>query len=153
MPELNEVSGESVLGRKLVEVADLKTQIAELTEKFEKKQQECIEALRTSGSDRFEVQTAFLTLTGTVVAAERVVYDSEGLENDLSPEDWERVTKRVLDTDKLEAMVVAQVIPIEAVDAHTEVKVNKPYLRIKATKKRSVAKRRAKKQTVRATVI
>lgn len=151
--EIDQLSVDSSLGQKLTALQALKEQVQTLSEKYEKDQAAVIEALRKAGHERFELDTPFTSIKGTVVAAERVYYDAEGLEGDLDEETWEKVTKRVLDTEKLEALVVAGIIPIETVDMHSEVKVNKPHIRFTVKKKSAVKKPKAKRQRTRATVL
>ena len=69
-------------------------------------------------------------VTGTLVRAERVHIDAEALEKILPADLWTKVTRRVLDSGLLEAHITTGVINEQTVASVTEVKQNKPYVRI-----------------------
>lgn len=66
---------------------------------------------------------------GSIVRAERVVYDEDALAAALGP-NWDSVTKRVLDKGLLEASVKTGAISGEVVASCAEIKPNKPYIKI-----------------------
>lgn len=70
------------------------------------------------------------TIKGTVVRAERVSIDAEALEKALAPKVWQQVSKRVLDNGLLEAAVTMKVVDENLVATHSEIKQNKPYIKV-----------------------
>lgn len=72
--------------------------------------------------------------TATPVRPTRIVFDEPELEASLTKSQWEKVTKRVLDKDKLEAALQLGEIDFSVVDACSEEVANKPY--VKFTDKR-----------------
>ena len=74
-------------------------------------------------------------VVATVVAAERVVINEESLKKALGAATWGKVTKQVLDKDKLEAHVATGAIPATTVAACSETKENKPYVRLSGDSK------------------
>lgn len=70
------------------------------------------------------------TVKGTVVAAERVIIDADRLKGQLGPKLWDKVSIRVLDKGLLEAHVTTKVVDENVVASCSEVKANKPYVRI-----------------------
>lgn len=90
-----------------------------------------IAALEVQGKDVLTAKTSQGgVIKGAVVRAERVVIDSEALENTLDKRLWEKVTKRVVDNALLEAHVVTGAIDEQVVAACSEVKQNKPYVKV-----------------------
>lgn len=66
---------------------------------------------------------------GTLVEAQRVVYDEQALEVALADK-WSRVTKTTLDTKKLEAAIALGDVDPNVVAVCSEVRDNKPYVKI-----------------------
>lgn len=144
---------ESKLGKRLAALAAMKEQANVLEAQILKDQAELVILLEKAGHDRFSIDTSYSVVKGVVVRAERVIYDAEGLRDDLTDDQWDKCTKTVLDTSLLEACVAAKVIPIETVAAHSEVKPNKAYIKLGIKKKNLVKKPSAVKRNIRATVI
>ena len=69
-------------------------------------------------------------IKGTLVRVTRVVINDEQLETALGATMWNKVIKKVLDKDKLEAMIVVGKIDASVVAAASEEKVNKPFVKI-----------------------
>ena len=69
-------------------------------------------------------------IKGTLVRVTRVVINDEQLETALGATMWNKVIKKVLDKDKLEAMIVVGKIDATVVAAASEEKVNKPFVKI-----------------------
>ena len=70
------------------------------------------------------------SLTGTLVRAERLVYDEAGLEVHLGKKLWDAVTVRKLDKALLEAHVVTKAIREDVVASYTEIKQNAPFIKL-----------------------
>lgn len=67
---------------------------------------------------------------GTLVRVTRVVINDEQLETALGATVWNKVIKKVLDKEKLEAMIVVGKIDASVVAAASEEKINKPFVKI-----------------------
>ena len=72
-------------------------------------------------------------IKGTLVQAERVVTSETELEKLVTVQMWNKITKRVLDKEKLEAMVVVGKISAATIASASEVKQNKAYVRVTGT--------------------
>lgn len=66
----------------------------------------------------------------TLVEPVRTSWDPEVLRSILGPQLWERVTRQVLDPDKLEAVVEEEKIPTETLSEALIEMATKPYPRI-----------------------
>ena len=90
-----------------------------------------IELLDGVGIKTYKTKTSDgRSLTGTLVQAERLVYDEPGLEAALGKKLWDAVTVRKLDKALLEAHVVTKAVDENVVAAYTEVKQNAPYIKM-----------------------
>lgn len=69
-------------------------------------------------------------IKGTLVEAERVIIHEDQLQSALGATWWKKVTKPVLDKEKLEAFVATGQIDASVVAQASELKPNKPYVRI-----------------------
>ena len=69
-------------------------------------------------------------IKGTLVRVTRVVINDEQLETALGATVWNKVIKKVLDKEKLEAMIVVGKIDASVVAAASEEKINKPFVKI-----------------------
>lgn len=67
---------------------------------------------------------------GTLVVAERVIIDSDRLKDALPAKMWDKITTRVLDKGLLEAHVTTKAIDENVVASCSEIKANKPYVRV-----------------------
>lgn len=79
--------------------------------------------LAATGSDGRKVK-------GTVIAAERIVIDADRLKNEIGAKLWDKVSVRTLDKGLLEAHVKTKAVDENVVAACTEIKTNKPYVKI-----------------------
>ena len=68
-------------------------------------------------------------VTMTRVQAEKMHVKEKGLKKALGSKAWAKVTKRVLDEDKLMAAIQDEVIDITTVAKHTEYIPNRPFVR------------------------
>lgn len=114
----------------LVALAQLKA-----TEEALKKEKAVIEArliagMTSAGKDKVQADVDGETISGTVVRPERTTIDADGLSHDLTPKQWEKVSTRVLDKEKLEAAVVQKIVDITVVQRHSETTPTKPYVRV-----------------------
>ena len=80
-------------------------------------------------------------VTMTRVQAEKMHVKEKGLKKALGAKAWNKVTKRVLDEDKLMAAIQDEVIDITTVAKHTEYIPNRPFVRftVRGKTKASVA--------------
>lgn len=115
----------------LLVLANIKAAQDALKVQHEQMQARLIEALDKQGKDKIAATSSDgRTVKGSVVRAEKVVIDQAALEAALPAKVWEKVTKRVLDNDLLEAHVATKAIKEEVVAACSEVRQNKPYVRV-----------------------
>lgn len=116
----------------LVQLAAIKAQIDALTEQKNVIETALCDALVAAGKKSTSITLADTgdQIKGTLVAVQRVVYDEERLKKALGSKVWPKVVKEVLDKEKLEANIVAGVIDAVTVASCTEVKDNKPYVKI-----------------------
>lgn len=70
------------------------------------------------------------TISGTLVKATRVVMDDEALQEMLTDEQWDKITTPVLDKSRLEAAVAMQIVSADTVAAASEVRENKPFIKM-----------------------
>lgn len=112
------------------EIATIKEEIAALEERRRKRQNELVQELRA----RDETAAESVSFKATLVEPERTVIDEVALADDLSPEQWESISRRVMDKAKLEAAVANGEVDMDIVVAHTEFVPTTPYIKI--TKKR-----------------
>lgn len=110
-----------------VSLAKAKEQAKALATSIADQEAKLIAKMDAAGLDRISAGDG---LDGTLVRAERVVIDPAELEARLTKPQWAKVTRLVLDNEKLEAMVVVGAIKPDVIAAASEVKVNKPYLRV-----------------------
>ena len=80
-------------------------------------------------------------VTMTRVQAEKMHIKEKGLKKALGAKAWAKVTKRVLDEDKLMAQIQDEKIDVTTVAKHTEYIPNRPFVRftVRAKTKASVA--------------
>jgi hypothetical protein len=111
-----------------------KDKLATAEEDVQELQKALVEDMKKTGD--FKVRTAVggESITGTLVEASRIVVDEPGLKKALGAARWGKVTKAVLDKDKLEHEIAAGGIDPNVVAAHSEEVPNKPYIRITARK-------------------
>ena len=76
------------------------------------------------------IKGTVVAIKGTLVRVTRVVINDEQLETALGATMWNKVIKKVLDKDKLEAMIVVGKIDAAVVAAASEEKINKPFVKI-----------------------
>lgn len=115
----------------LVILASIKAAADVLAKQKADVEEQLIAVLDVAGKNNISATTSQGgTVTGTVVRAERVVIDAEALEKALDKRLWEKVTKRVLDNNLLEAHVTTGAIDEQVVAACTEIKQNKPYVKV-----------------------
>lgn len=76
------------------------------------------------------ILTDSVEVKGTVVQPERTTIDADGLERDLTKKQWEAVSKRVMDKELLEAAVVQNIVDINVVQAHSETKPTKAFVKV-----------------------
>ena len=73
------------------------------------------------------------TINGTLIEAQRIVYDETKLKAKVGRTVWTKITKLVLDKEKLEAAVSLELVdPIILAECST-VTDNKPYVRVTGT--------------------
>lgn len=70
------------------------------------------------------------TVTGTLVKASRVTTDEALLRNMLTDEQWDKVTVPVLDKARLEAAVTMGIVDMDVVSDASEVRENKPFVKV-----------------------
>lgn len=119
------------------ELATLKAKIKELTDAKSEIEQQIVAGMSALGQQ---------TITGsdgtkaTVVVGTRYIIDNDALKAKLGAAMWRKVTRLVLDEDKLQAHVTTGDIPIATVSAVTEEVHNRPYVRLTARKTAAPAK-------------
>ena len=116
------------LDRDFISLAKAKEEAVVLAKRIAELELVVIAAMDAAHLDKFASPND--AVKGTLVKAMRVVTDYDALEKLLSPAQWKRVTKPVLDKEKLEAEIVVGRIDASVVASVSEEKPNKPYLRI-----------------------
>ena len=112
----------------LYKLAKAKEDVASLAKTIALLEIEVVTAMELAGLDKIALPGD--TIKGTLVKAIRVVTDYDALEKLLTPAQWKRVTKSVLDKEKLEAEIVVGRIEASVIASVSEEKENKPYVRI-----------------------
>jgi len=87
---------------------------------------ELIEALESQGKSKVVTHRA----TATVVRATRLHIDEERLRQQVDDDTWGRITRQVVDRDKLESAVALDLVNPEVVADCTEERPNKPYVKV-----------------------
>lgn len=115
----------------LLALAAVKAEEKRLAEKKTEIEAKLVEALIVAKQKTISVTLDDgKTIKGTLVEAQRVLYDGDKLEKTLGAPMWKKVTKQVLDAVKLEAQITVGAIDPNVVAACSEVKDNKPYIRL-----------------------
>jgi hypothetical protein len=117
--------------RILAEAAMLKKTAEAATAQYDAKAKELVDAYRHAGFKTLDLPLHDGgDIRGTLVEGQRTKIDDAGLLVVLSPEQVEKVTKRVFDKDLLEAAVAVGVIDADLVAAHSTIVDVKPYVKI-----------------------
>lgn len=139
----------------LLELATIKARIEALAEAKAEVEERLIAAMSSKGQKTVTVSAQDGDIKGTLVAGTRIIIDEEKLRGALTAAQWKKVSKSVLDKEKLEAhMVTGDVDPNIVASASTEKDV-KPYIRvsgslaINVTDSKGHTKPAAKKRVVR----
>lgn len=111
----------------LTQLQRTKDKAKETADKIANLQSELIELIDTHYSGAFESET----VCGVVVRATRTSWDEDELREHLSPEQFESVTTRVVDTSRLEKAVQSGDLSLNDVADAMTVTHNRPYIRIK----------------------
>ena len=72
---------------------------------------------------------------GTLIEGTRIVIDEAALKKRLGAGMWDKITKQVIDKEKLEARIAVGDIPATAVAVCSEEFPNKPYVRVTKARK------------------
>lgn len=119
----------SDVGSDIVRLAEIKQALTLLSEEKDLIEQQIIAGM--GGAKTTKVSTPWDgTITATVVRGERVIISEESLKKKIGATLWGKVTKQVLDKEKLEAHVATGAISATDVAACSETKENKPYVKV-----------------------
>lgn len=115
----------------LLELARIKEAISNLNE--EKLETECllIEALEKKGQKSVTANNG--DITGTLVKGSTISIDEEKLKKSLGAALWKKVTKQVLDKERLEAHIVTGDVDANVVAAASTEKDRKPFIKVTGT--------------------
>lgn len=119
--------------RLLMRLARIKVEQKALAEELEKVQADLLTNMTAEGVDKIEFEYDDTEYKGTAIYGQNVVYDVPSLESSVTQEQWDMVTKKVLDTEKLEAAVTIGAISADIVATCSEVKDKKPYVLVKTS--------------------
>lgn len=86
--------------------------------------------LNSKGLPKVNADLGGESIQGTVVAPIRVTIDAEQIKAALDTRQWNKVSTRVLDKEKLEAAVVQGTVPAEVVAKCSEETPTKPYVKV-----------------------
>lgn len=114
----------------LLVLANLREQISALTEQKALVEETIMATMTKAGQKTATLTVAGATMKATVVAGQRVVIDEGKIKSALDPKTWKKVTRVVLDKDKLEAAVALGEVDTNTVAACSEVKDVKPYVKV-----------------------
>lgn len=117
----------------LVRMATIKAAIEVLTVEKREVETRLVEGMKTSQVKSSTADIDGETIKGTLVEAERVTIDEAKLKKALSAAQWKKVTTLVLDKEKLEAAVVQNIVDGQLVAGASEIKQNKPYIKVTGT--------------------
>lgn len=133
---------ETKLQEALRDLAIIKEKIEDLGEEKAAVEETIVAALKATGQKTVTANNG--DLKGTLVEGSVITIDEEGLRKRLSAAQWKKVTKQVLDKERLEAEVVVGNIDAHEVAAVSTEKDRKPYIRVTGTfrtKKATAAKK------------
>jgi hypothetical protein len=114
----------------LVRLAAVKHALDELGKQKNDIEARLVGTMKAGGLAAVDTTVEGESCSGTLVEAERVVYDQDALEAALDTSQWIGVTKTVIDTERLEAAVVTGLVDEQVVAKCSEVKTNKPYVKV-----------------------
>lgn len=110
----------------LIALARMKKELSEMADEVAE-----LEANLVAGMKAKKVHTVTADdLKGTLVEATRIVIDDDILEKEVGPAMWKKITKPVLDKEKLEAYIATGQIDTDLVARCSIEKANKPYVRV-----------------------
>lgn len=115
----------------LLELARIKDQINELTEQKAAVEADLIVALEKKGQKTISANNG--DLTGTLVKGSVITIDEDALKKALGATLWKKVTKQVLDKERLEAHIVTGDVDPNVVASVSAEKDRKPYIRVSGT--------------------
>jgi len=115
----------------LLRLATIKAAIKSLGEEQDAIEARLVKSIQDKGRRSLTVQVEDgPRVRGTVVAGTRMVLHEDKLRQQLDAKQWEKVSTRVLDKEKLEAAVVQNIVDAQVVAAASEEFPNKPYIRV-----------------------
>jgi hypothetical protein len=98
----------------------------EIEREFQEAQQRVITIMQSQDMKQKRVGV----ISATVVQRSRPKYNEESLAKQLGAEVWNKVTKKILDTKKLEQAINDKVVDVNVVAGCTEFVNDKPYVRL-----------------------
>lgn len=121
----------TVLDANILKVAQLKSEMASLAEQVNALQPKIIAAL-----DKKEQKTRAVTMddgkvvTATVVKGETVETDYDMLAKRVGASVWAKITKRVIDTSKLQDAMAKELVSANDIADVSTIKPKSPYIKI-----------------------
>lgn len=112
----------------LMALATIKSEIDALNQKKAEIEERMIAAMSKQGTKTVTAQGG--AVKGTLVAGTRITIDEDALKKALSAAQWKKVTKQVLDKERLEAHIVTGDVDPNVVAAASTEKDTKPYIRV-----------------------
>jgi hypothetical protein len=115
----------------LLDLARIKALEDELAKQKAAVQESLVTALKAVGQKTASATTDNGdSIKGTLVEAQRVTYDEDRLKKALGAPVWKKVTKQVLDKQKLEAEITVGAVDPNVVAGCASVADNKPYVKV-----------------------
>jgi hypothetical protein len=134
----------------LVALRQAKVEAEAASNRVEELQAALIEEMKATGDPTVHTQLGGEAITGTLVEATRIKVDEAKLAKTLGADLWNKVTKKVLDKEKLEQQIAAGKVNPTDVAAVSEELPNKPYVKVTAKEvKRTRTKSAAAEAVVR----
>lgn len=112
----------------LMELAQLKERQKDLAEQVFEAEKRLIDALESKGQKSVSANNG--DLTGTLVKGSTITINEESLKKALGAGLWKKVTKQVLDKERLEAHIVTGDIDPNVVAQHSTEKDRKPFIKV-----------------------
>ena len=107
-------------------LADIKTQIKELTEEERGLQSRILDAMARNGIKTFRTKH----VAGTFVQGTRLVYNEAKLAKRVGAKVWKKITTPVLDSKKISKALGDGLLSADDLSACSTEEPNKPYVRI-----------------------
>lgn len=116
------------LAKMAAEHKKLKNKIKQLEKAAEERQKRIIKELDERGDKAYE--TGDGTVRISVVSNSNIEYDLGQLKSELNPRQFQMITQRVIDKDRLSTAVQNGKVPVASVDRCSKLSHSRPYIRV-----------------------